>query len=234
VAGVAQATLFTVDATDGGWFRESGRHDLGFDNYCTGWFDTDLYPLPDGGEYRSFFIFPVPALDGPVISAQVTLASGDDNLSPQPTETLGLFSYTLADDPTLGYGDGNATGQSIFANLGSGASYGQTSVTLANLPADVLVILNATAWNDIGAAAGGDLIMGGALTTIAGLPGGGAADQSEYLFNNTADWPELFPAPVLSIVTRDQPVEPIIPEPATLALLGGALAAVASRRRRRR
>jgi hypothetical protein len=219
IASTAHATVFTVYATDGGWFTENGWHQSVSDNYLTGVFQ--------GGEYRSFFTFDIPALDGSVVSAVLQAPNPDVN-SVDPNETYTVYDYTLPNSLHIDYFF--PTGVPIFLEFGGGTSYGSALVN-ATPPTDpVVVALNASGRGDISAAQGSEFALGGAITTLSGT------GASEYIFSLSQGW-QLSPGtgddPVLIITTRTGPQEPIIPEPATLALLGAGLLATVRRRRRK-
>jgi hypothetical protein len=224
VASTAQATVFTLYASDAGTFSSNGVHLSANDNYFAG-FDLS----GENDVFRDFFTFDIPALDGPVIGATLR-APNPLAVSPDPAEQYEVFSYTAGLDLHTDY-FGGASGVTIFNNLGSGVQYGSALVTIQPPDDPVVVALNSSSWAVIDGAQGGEFPLGGAITS---LNVGGAFDEG--IFAATQGW-QLSPGtddnPVLIITTRTGPQEPIIPEPATLALLGAGLLAATRRRRRK-
>ena len=158
------------------------------------------------------------------MSARLELVSYS-YLSSASSETYGLFDVHT-DAVTLNYNEG--TNPTIFADLGSGVSYGTFLVerpppwiptpTIANSSTDSNVLtfqLNADAIANINATAGGFFSIGGTLLTLDGTTNY-FGDEGLFGFSYGT-------GPQLLILE-------VIPEPATLLLL--ALGAVLLRTKR--
>jgi hypothetical protein len=223
IATPAQAAVFIVYATDGGWYNDAGLHDRG--NYGVNYAAGDFNAV----ETRSFFTFAIPDFLGEVVISATLGLPNPVALSGDPSEVYELFDYTSALDIHADYtATPDVLGQQIFNDLGTGVQYGQAVVTPPSAT-PVSVVLSAAGRTAIQAAQNGEFVVGGTLTSITiGAP-------DELLFGNTQTWditPGTDDDPVLVIQTRE-PQGPVIPEPATLALLGAGLLAATRRRRRK-
>jgi hypothetical protein len=181
-------------------------------NYFVG---ESFQPTPAGAIRRNFFTFDLSSLSGTVVSATLEAARFNYAGFPgDPSETLGLFDVTT-DAATLNNNTGlNAT---IFADLGSGTSYGTfvvSSYTFSTTET-LTFALNANAIADINAAAGGFFSIGGALLSF--TPG----ETSEGVFGQSQDSSGSASIQRLIVETT------AVPEPGTLILLGVGLASLA-------
>ena len=146
----------TFSAIDRGWYDSHGTHITANDNTVTG--------LCCGGtveEYRSYFLFDLSSLNETVRSASIKLEVegywSDDNI-----ETATIWNVASFNRSNLDAENGNGTGASIFADLGSAQMYGSISIdTPGNEYTTYLtgthifdIILNGAAIADINASAG--------------------------------------------------------------------------------
>lgn len=220
--GAVEASVVTVSTSlnpiqagtdnQGWWSNTTTNNNPTNDNYIAG---------NPNDNFRSFFSFDLSGISGTVTSAQFDvrryLQSG--------TVILGLWDVSTAAS-TLISTRSNISSPSIFADLGSGTSYGSFTVT-TGASADILTFtLNAAALADINAEVGiGYFSIGAALQG----PG--------TIFSNSSDEPGNSGGARNSIQNLVLTVEPAgaVPEPGSFALAGLALlsAGVARRQNRR-
>jgi hypothetical protein len=165
---------FLLDAADAGWWESTGFHHQLNQNYFAGFLPvTPEEGIFDALEYRNFFVFDLPALTSPLISAQLRLANpGIGNgppgyVSSDPTETYTVFDVSTAIAELRATGSGRID---VFDDLGTGAAFGSQVVSREDnkLPYGLVTIdLNAAALADLRAHQGGPFAVGGALTTLA-------------------------------------------------------------------
>jgi hypothetical protein len=154
----------TVDAADSGWWDSTGSHDASNDNFIVGTLGT---------QYRDFFVFDLSAVSLPIVGAQLRLFQQSGAYgSLDPTETYTVFDVTTP-IPDLGASGSGQT--AIFDDLGTGASFGSTTVSAADNGGFVSVTLNAAALASLNASSGGLAAVGGALTSL-----GGSAGQFDF------------------------------------------------------
>ena len=217
-AGLAEnahgSVLVVSDATRG-WFTPSTDSGLGLagNNYRAG-----FCPGPPGGcmsgpaEFRDFYTFAIPLLDGPVVSAVLTVSSAGVSTVDSPSMT-----YQITSIPSV-FG---------FTDLGTGTVYGSrvyTAADGANNPAAPEGTNQSITLDAAGIAAilsNTTFGIGGRVTTL-----GGSA-TSEFVFDSsgTGVCPKCIAQ--LQITTRAT-----VPEPETYGLFAGGFAALWLLRRR--
>jgi hypothetical protein len=151
-----------INAVDSGWIQANGSHTTTNNNYLVGLQGVGNVEFRN---YATFTLSPWPPI---IVSAELRLFNPAYS-SPDPTETYTLFdvSATAADlDTTRPVGD--ATGMSIFNDLGSGTTYGTRVVSPADNNATVVIPLNAAAIAALNASFGSTISFGGVITTLAG------------------------------------------------------------------
>jgi len=160
-----------INTTDRGFYPDTGAHNPNNDNYLAGFNGSTVF--------HDFFVFNLSSVDTPICAASLVLFNPAvvGYQSPDETETFGIF------DVTTDIGDliGGTAGVAGFDDLGTGVSFGSTTVSAADNGQFVTVNLNNDGINALNAAAGGQIAIGGALTTL---------DQmmfiSEVVFANTS------------------------------------------------
>lgn len=220
-AMTAQANTQTFNALWSGWYAHNGQHD--------DW--NTFYSVGGGGDgltRNNFFLFDLSGLGGTATDA--TLRIYNPGVAPSPgvrfgytsadaSETYRLFDVSTPDlELASTHGAGSVSGQTIFADLGSGTSYGEYQATLADNGHFVEINLNPAG---LAAINGGQPIfmVGGTVTTLDNL----VNPESVFAAGN------LFLGSVQLVVSS-------VPEPeqAVLLLSGLALVAGAARRKAKR
>jgi hypothetical protein len=203
------------DATRG-WFTPAANSGttIAGNNYRAG-----FCPAPPGGcksgpaEFRDFFTFAIPQLDGPVISAALTLSTAGVGTADSPSMT-----YQITSIPSV-FG---------FADLGTGTVYGSRVYTQADGPtgpghpegtsqsitldaAGIAGILSNTTFG-----------IGGRITTL------GANPTEEMIFDSSGTG--VCPACLVQLQITTAPAA--TPEPDTYSLFAAALATLGVLRRK--
>jgi hypothetical protein len=141
----------------GWWLGDPGFNNTFNDGILTG--------NSSGQEHRSFYTFDLssPQLVGQQVVSATLQMQRFTIVSDSPTETIGFFDVST-DAATLNSNTGANAG--IFADLGTGNSYGSSPIS----PGDFFEILqfqiNSTAVSDINASLGGYFSVGGRWLTI--------------------------------------------------------------------
>lgn len=193
---------FSAGTLNQGWWASNSPNTNQNDNHITGPYNSN--------EYRSFYTFDLSNMTGTVKSASLLVKNGSQ---PGPV-TLGLWDVTTAAS-IVNNNDG--MDEAVFADLGSGKSYGSYLIQ-AGSPFDTYLSLslNTQAFSDLGKANGFFTI--GATASSA---------QSNFIFGATGG-----DVTSLRIEFADAPSAKV-PEPASLALLlAGVGGLVAARRRK--
>lgn len=219
LASAGQALTITLDATDSGWYDQSGAHTASNDNYAAGWENTQL---------RNFFVFDVSGLPAGETILSATLraynpAVGEPNASfeggydsPDASETYRLVEVLTPAAVISLDSVGNLV---VFNDLADGPEYGSYAFSAADNGTDVDVALNAAGLAALDAAIG-DFVLGGYVSTLTGSFG-----TDEFVWGHT-DPAGLGPYPRQLIVV-------LTPEPGTGALLVLGIVALAAARRGR-
>lgn len=208
----ARAALVQVDASDSGFYLQTGTHIPTSEYYFTGVLFSD--------EHRSFFVFDLPGVPGVITGATLHLYNPFLSTfqpgfkSPDASETLVVYDVST---PVATVTAGGAGLVGIWNDLGSGTVFGARDVSSADNDTTIAITLNAAALAALNAAIGGQIAFGGALSTVVGT-----ADQFVFAFA-TADFVPIDVRRLDLTVTE-------VPEPGLLALLLLALAMRPQRR----
>jgi hypothetical protein len=214
VGTIAQGAVFTIPASDSGWYDSTGRHTNTNGNYIIG-----RSNIAGDGVVTStnFFVFDLSSVTGTIIGADLNLRNPSAGRQ-GADRTFTLFDVatpiaTLVTSHTAG-----AAGVAIFSDLGAGTVLGTNAGPHAN-NATITTALNASGLAVLQSSLGGLVALGGAYV--------GATGTNNHLFGSTSG----------SSVPRELVIttaNPTVPEPATLATFATLLGAGLALARRRR
>ncbi len=153
--GVSTVTLSSVND---GWWDATGLHTSTNLNYIAGEYNSR--------EIRDYFVFNLSGITQTITGAQLKLQNPSAGyISADSTETYTTFDVSTP-IATL---EASGTGQTgIFADLGTGTIYASTTLSAANDGQTIPISLNSAALSYLNANRGGQVAVGGAVTTISG------------------------------------------------------------------
>ena len=146
----------TLNAVSQGWYNSAGTGETG--NYALGE-DSGIY---DTNIYRNWFVFNVPVSSNSIIHAEL-LINDYYNSSPNGQETY-LLRKVATPPATLEAGGSGLVG--IYNDLGTGAVYSVRSIATNETLQTAIIPLNVQFFNDAAAAGGGQMALGGSITTL--------------------------------------------------------------------
>jgi hypothetical protein len=163
-------------------------------------------------EFRDFFTFAIPQLDGPVISAVLTLSTAGVSTADSPS-----MNYQITSIPSVfGFtdlGTGTAYGSRVYAAADGPTGPGNPEGTNQSIPLDaagIAAILSNTTFG-----------IGGRITTLGSNP------TNEFIFDSSGSG--VCPKCIAELQITTQAT---VPEPETYDLIAAGLAALWARRRR--
>lgn len=213
IASSAQGGVIVLSDATRGWFTPGTNSPaIAGGNYRAG-----FCPAPPTGcnngpaEFRDFFTFAIPQLDGPIASAVLMLSTAGVSAADSPSMT-----YQITSIPSV-FG---------FADLGTGTVYGSRTYTAADGASSPAAPEGTTQSITLNAAGVADIHsnsifgIGGRVTSL------GASPTSEFIFDSSGSG--VCPACTveLEITTLST-----VPEPVSYALLGAGFAALWALRR---
>ena len=158
----------TLNAADTGWYDNTGLHTPINPNYLAGDYGTNIL--------RNWFVFNVPAFTGSVAKAEL-LINCYNNVSPYDHETYVLRQVSTPIGTLTAGGSGLTN---IYNDLADGPVYADRKMYAAESGERAIIPLNVTFINDLAAAMGGQIALGGSVATLDGIPG------NQYLFWHSA------------------------------------------------
>ena len=214
--GATSANAASIQNFDSGWYQNTGFATAGVSNINVGSNSNT------GAVQRNWLAFNIAGLaDQNITSATLTFYGGNGVNTSSTSETLGLFDYNGSINAIVG----NAADFGIFADLGTGNSYGTIDIAPGAIQ-QFTVTLSAAAIADLNTAAHNAsdtrFVVGGSLLSISG------PWANEQLFAIYGAQAALTPAAVLNLQTAP------VPEAATWAMMLGGLGLVGGAMRRRR
>lgn len=154
----ASAAVYSLIATDSGWYDGTGFHDSTNDNYIAGTTPID---------HNNFFVFDLSSVVGTITSATLNLTN------PSATGTDRIYNIYDVSTPIATLSSSNTT-PAIFADLESGTNLGSNS---GPFPVGIIsTSLNASGLSYLQAAIGGSVALGGDYAS---------ADGTNWLFGFT-------------------------------------------------
>lgn len=163
-AGEARAQT-TIVADDTGWYDNTGEHTASNVGYIVGNCGELIACGASRPEVRDFFVFDLSSVTGTIIAAELQLVNPSGGFSSgDASEDYDVFDVSTSIATLLAGGSG-LTG--IYADLGTGTTYGGKTVSSADNGTTVVVPLNA-AFVSAANATSGQIAVGGAITTLDG------------------------------------------------------------------
>jgi hypothetical protein len=149
----------SLSAIHQGWYNELGFHAPSNPNYIAG--------ICCGSDHHNFFVFALPPRSSPIASATLNLFEpigisidpGFGYSSPNPTETYRLFDVSTSTSDLVN----GVVSPAIFADLGSGVSFGSVVTSLNDNGTTIPIPLNSAGIAALNLARGGEFALGGAV-----------------------------------------------------------------------
>ncbi|MCE5268513.1 MAG: M36 family metallopeptidase [Planctomycetaceae bacterium] len=175
----------TLSAVDSGWWDITGSHTASNKNYIAGL---------SGNEHNDYFVFDLTSVTQVIGDAHLNILN-PSYASTDPTETYTMFDVSTSIANLEASGSGQTA---IFADLGSGTSLAAQTVSSADNGKIVTVPVNSAGLIYLNSARGGQVALGGAITTIVGTSkqcifSGSSTGTRQLVFTplETGDWYSL-------------------------------------------
>jgi PEP-CTERM motif len=166
---VLNGGAFTLQATDTGWYFQTGFHNPGNNNYIVG----DCTSCGRSGSYNNYFVFDLSQITATITSAVLDVGNGNGYVA-GVLSTYSLFDVSApVSSLDVSRNDGDATGISIFNDFESGTLFGSRSITSVVQNSQVQTTLNSDAIAALNRARGGQWAIGGTLrpgNVVPGIP----------------------------------------------------------------
>ncbi|MCH7751227.1 MAG: DVUA0089 family protein [Planctomycetes bacterium] len=156
---LAQDTDTTLQAIDSGWWDSNGSHSSSNENYIVGLIGPTR-------EFHNFFVFDLSSVSGTVVSAELGLFNQlISYVSVDPNETYSVFDVSTPISTLRAGGFGQTA---IFDDLGTGVELGSQVISSGDVGQIIATSLNADGLAYLSANIGGQVALGGTLTSISG------------------------------------------------------------------
>jgi autotransporter-associated beta strand protein len=152
------SSTVTLNSVAKGWYDSTGFHDPGNPNYLSG----EDNAVSNTNFFRNFFVFNAPVSSGDIIYAELIINDYGVS-SPQGQETYVVRGVTT---PIGALEAGGSGLTNIYLDLGSNSVYGERNVFTNESQQFAIIPLNVKFINDITAAAGGQIALGGSLVSL--------------------------------------------------------------------
>ena len=153
----APGASVTINATDRGWYDDTGSHSPGNANYVVGQQFAD--------HWHNWFVFNIPQFAGTIVQAELLIKTYDYN-STNASEKY-VLRHVSTPIATLVAGGAGLT--AIYDDLADGPVYSVRNLLAVEEQQRAIIPLNLTFINDATAAAGGQIALGGSLPSL--VPG---------------------------------------------------------------
>lgn len=160
---------FTLQATESGWYFQSGIHNVSNQNYIVG----DCTSCANSGSYNDYFVFDLSNITAAITSAELSIGNGN-GYEAGPLSTYSLFDVNTAiASLDVERATANAAGVAIFNDFESGVLFGSRGITNVVQNSQVVTTLNSDAIAALNRARGQQWAIGGTLrpgTAVPGIP----------------------------------------------------------------
>ncbi|MCM8599759.1 MAG: PEP-CTERM sorting domain-containing protein [Candidatus Accumulibacter sp.] len=150
----------SIGASSTGWWDQNGAHSSFNPNYIVGVCGSSDTCSGDNLDHRDFFIFDLSTVRGSILSAALNIGNGPSGYYGGAFLPVSFFDVFTDLNDVAASGVGRTD---IYADLGSGVSYGLFNATAADVNMQVVINLNGNALSALNAAIGSSWGIGGAI-----------------------------------------------------------------------